>query len=289
VQAPASGQDDGTVLADLDAEVHLARARMALRNAVAVVPHPGADGLAAGAIALRERGERAAAAVLLDSDPFAPDAPLPDGPLAVLDWGIRSLDRPALLVDHAMPEAAPREDQVFVSGFGETPIVPTSMLMARIARDAPDFLARIGVVAELGPEGTAPDVRQLAALTGAPRRVPGGRVRTALELLTRHEHAADALRDPRAAELEEARRTWKAALERVMRRDPERHGSIAVVRFESTCVIEDLVARAWAGRLPGQQVVAVRNDTELAGATEVGGRAARLPADRLAGLLARLG
>ena len=38
---------------------HLRRARQALREAVAVVPHTDADGLAAGAIALRERGERA--------------------------------------------------------------------------------------------------------------------------------------------------------------------------------------------------------------------------------------
>jgi single-stranded-DNA-specific exonuclease len=277
------------VLADVDAEAHLARARMALRNAVAVVPHPGADGLAAGAIALRDRGERAAAAVLLDSDPFAPGAPLPDGPLAILDWGIRSLDRPALVVDHAMPEAAPRDDQVFVSGFGETPIVPTSVLLARIARDAPAWLAQIGVVAEVGADGVAPDARQLAALAGAPRRVPGGRVVTALELLTSHEHAAEALADPRVAELDEARRTWRSALEHVMRREPERRRDVAVVRFESPCVIEDLVARAWAHRLPGHQVIAVRNGTELAGAAEVAGRATRLPQERLAGLLAQIG
>jgi hypothetical protein len=282
---PRSSGHHATVLADLDAEAHLSRARMALRNAVAVVPHPGADGLAAGAIALRHRGERAAAAVLLHSDPFAPSAPLPDGPLAILDWGIRALDRPALVVDHTMPEAAPRDDQVFVSGFGETPIVPTSVLLGRIARDAPAWLAAIGVVAEVGPEGVAPDARQLAALAGAARRVPGGRVEIALELLTRHEHAADALADPRVPELDEARRTWRAALEHVMRREPERRGDVAVVRFDSTCVIEDLVARAWAHRLPGHRIVAVRNGVELAGATEVAGRVARLPQERLAGLL----
>jgi hypothetical protein len=287
VQPRASGHH-ATVLADVDAEVHLARARMALRNAVAVVPHPGADGLAAGAIALRDRGERAAAAVLIDSDPFAPGAPLPDGPLAILDWGIRSLDRPALIVDHAMPEVAPRDDQVFVSGFGETPIVPTSVLLARIAREAPPWLAELGVVAELGPDGASPEARQLAALAGAPRRIPAGRVMTALELLTGHEHAADALADRRVAELDEARRTWKAALEHVMRREPERHDRIAVVRFDSDCVIEDLVARAWALRLPSHQIVAVRNDTEVAGAAEVAGQVARLPRERLAGLLAQI-
>jgi hypothetical protein len=266
------------VLADLDAEAHLARARMALRNAVAVVPHPGADGLAAGAIALRARRERAAAAVLLDASPYEPGAPLPDGPLAILDWGIRALDRPALLVDHAMPEVAPRDDQVFVSGYGEIPIVPTAALLRRVVRDAPLWLAEIGVAAEIGPDHVGHDVRQLAGLVDAPRRVPDGAVRTALEVLTAHEEPVDALADPRIAVLDEARRLWKGALERVMRIEPEHHGDVSVVRFESDCVLEDIVARAWALRLPAHQVVAVRNGTEVGGA-------ARLPPERLAGLL----
>ena len=92
-----------------DTDAHLARARQALRNAVAVVPHTDADGLASAAIALRERRERADAAVLLERGhtPWEPDAPLPDGALAVPDWGMRPLARPALLVDHHAPEAAP--------------------------------------------------------------------------------------------------------------------------------------------------------------------------------------
>jgi len=44
-----------------------------------VVPHTDADGLAAGALALRARGKGAGAAVLLGrgETPFGPDAPLP--------------------------------------------------------------------------------------------------------------------------------------------------------------------------------------------------------------------
>jgi hypothetical protein len=277
VLPPGSGQET-TVLADVDAEAHLARARMALRNAVAVVPHPGADGLAAGAIALRLRRERASAALLLDSDPFAPGAPLPDGPLAIIDWGIRALDRPALLVDHAMPEVAPRDDQVFLSGYGEIPIVPSAALLRRVDPEAPLWLAEIGVAAEIGPDHVAHDVRQLAALTDAPHRVPGGPVRTALELLVTHDEPVEALADPRVAGLDEARRTWKAALERIMRIEPEQVGDVSIVRFESECVVEDIVARAWALRLPASHVVAVRNGTEIGGA-------ARLPPERLAGLL----
>jgi hypothetical protein len=251
---------------------------MALRNAVAVVPHAGADGLAAAAIALRAREERAAAAIL-GVDPYGPGADLPDGPLAVLDWGIRALDRPGLIVDHAMPEVAPRDDQVFVSGYGEIPVVPTAALMRRIMREAHLWLAEIGIAAEIGAQHVSHDARQLAGLVDAPRRVPGGAVRTALELLTIHDDPIEALADRRVAELDEARRAWKAALDRIMRREPDVVGDVRIIRFESEYVVEDIVARSWALRLPEYQVLAVRNGTELAGTT-------RLPPERLAGLLA---
>src|SRR3954447_1190961 len=128
-----------------DSDAHLVRARQALRNAAAVVPHTDADGLAAGAIALRERREHAEDAVLLErgQTPWQ-GAALPDGPLAVLDWGMRPLDRPALIVDHHAPEAAPRDDQVLVTGYGETPELCTAALMRRIVPDAPAWLAAVG-------------------------------------------------------------------------------------------------------------------------------------------------
>ena len=257
------------MLADVDAELHLARARMALRNAAAVVVHPGADGLAAGAIALAARRERAADAVIPETDPFDPATPLPDGPLAILDWGIRALARPALLVDHVMPEAAPRDDQVFLSGYGEIPVIPTSVLMRRVERDAPLWLAEIGIAKEIGAEHVSADVRQLAALVDAPRRVPGGPVATALELLTRHADAVETLADHRVADLDDARRAWKAELERVLRAEPEQVGDGAIVRFESEYVLEDVVARSWALRLPARRVVAVRNGTHVAGDSQV--------------------
>ena len=253
------------MLADVEAELHVARARMALRNAAAVVAHPGADGLAAAAIALRARHERASAVQLPDGDPFEPGAPLPDGPLAILDWGIRALDRPALLVDHVMPEVAPRDDQVFLSGYGELPVVPSAALLHRVHPEAPVWLAEIGVAKEIGAEHVSPDVRQLTALVDAPRRVPGGPVRRALELLARHDVVVDALADDRVAELDAARRTWKAALDRVIRIEPEQRGDLAIVRFESDCVLEDIVARSWALRLRAYKVVAVRNGTHVAG------------------------
>jgi hypothetical protein len=280
VQTPSCGHHIH-VLADVDAEFHLSRARMALRNAVAVVPHPGADGLAAAAIALRARNERAAAAVLLCTDPFAPAAPLPEGPVAILDWGMRALDRPALIVDHAIPETAPRDDQVFVSGFGEVPAIPSAALMRRIEPEAPLWRAEVGIAADIGAEHVSLQARQLAALVDAPRRVPDGPIRLGLELLTEHEEPDHALADPRTGVLHEARRAWKAALESVMRVEPMEIDDVSVVPFESEYVLEDVVARAWALRLPALQVVAVRNGAHVGGA-------AHLPPERLAGLLRRL-
>jgi len=259
-----------------DDDTHLVRARQALRNVAAVVPHPDADGLAAGAIALRERGEHAAAAVLLDRDttPWAPDAPLPDGPLAILDWGMRELDRPALIVDHHAPEVAPRSDQIFVNGYGAVPETPTAALMRRIVPDAPAWLGAVGAVADLGDEGfDLPEagenrrdaVRRLASLVNAAPAVPDGPVTPALELLVESEDARAALDDPRVAELDEAKREAKTELDRVIRRTiPKVGDSVALVRFSSSCDVHARVARTWARRLIPLVVVAA-NDGFLPG------------------------
>jgi single-stranded-DNA-specific exonuclease len=257
-------------------EVHLARARLALRNASAVVPHTDADGLAAGAIALRERGEGAAAAILLGrgETPFdaAPDG-LPDGPLAVLDWGVRPLGRPALVVDHHLPEAAPRDDQVVVSSYGEHPETPTAALMRRIVPAAPAWLAGVGAVGDLGRRGLdlpecagAPvtAVSRLAGLVNAPRRLPDGPVRIALALLVEHEEPRSALADERVAELEEAKRAWRAEFERAVKTAPLVGERAALLRFSSPCQVHPVVAQTWARRLAPRVVIAA-NDGYLPG------------------------
>jgi single-stranded-DNA-specific exonuclease len=250
---------------------HLARARQALRNAAAVVPHTDADGLAAGAIALRERGEDASAGVLLGraETPWAPDAELPDGPLAILDWGMRPLDRPALIVDHHAPEAAPRDDQVFVNGYGAVPEAPTAVLMRRIVPEAGAWLACVGAYGDLGDEGLAlPEcsearraaVRRLTSLVNAPRRLPDGPVRTALAVLVDNEEARSALADARIAELEEAKRAWKAELDRVIGTAPKVADGVALLRFSSRCQVHPLVATTWARRLAPRVVIAANDD-----------------------------
>ena len=258
-----------------DGDTHLVRARQALRNAAAVVPRADADGLAAAAIALRERGEGADAAVLLDRGvtPWTPGAPLPDGPLALLDWTMRPLDRPALLVGHDAPEAGPRADQVFVTGYGEAPGTATAALLRRIVPDAPAWLAAVGAVSALGDRGLElPEaderrvgaVRRLASLVNAARRVPDGPVRTALAVLVESEDVRAALEDERLAELEEAKRACRSELDRVKGAEPVVGETVALVRISSPLQMHPLVARTWARRLAPRLVVAA-NDAYLPG------------------------
>src|ERR687886_494915 len=157
-------------------------ARVCLERAAAVVPHVDADGLAAGAIALRARGDGAGEAVLLGrgESPFTAPDKLPPGLLAVLDWGVRELDRPALLVDHHAPEATPASNQLLVSGYGERPETATAALMRRIVPEAPAWLAALGAFGDLGdaafelPECTGVSrrpIRRPPPLVKAPRRL----------------------------------------------------------------------------------------------------------------------
>jgi single-stranded-DNA-specific exonuclease len=249
-------------------------AREALLGAVAVVPHTDADGLAAGAIALRVRGEDASAAVLLGRGASPWNAPdLPAGPLAVLDQGLRAGGPPGLYVDHHVPEAAPRDDQVFVSSYGEEPETPTAPLLRRVVPEAPAWLAAVGAAGDLGDAGFAlPEcagvrktaTKQLVSLVNAPRRLPDGPVREALALLVEAAGPKEALADPRIAVLQEAKDAWKAELDRVVRTAPQVGEAVALVRFSSPAQVHPLVATTWARRL-APRVVLAANDGYLPG------------------------
>ena len=261
-------------------------ARQALLDAVAVVPHTDADGLAAGAIALRARGEGAADAVLLGrgKTPFQPDAPLPDGPLAVLDWGIRPIGRPGLLVDHHAPEAEIVEGHLVgigaplaISSYGEDPETPTAPLLRRVVPEAPAWLAAVGAVGDLGDAGFAlPEchgarpktaIRRLVSLVNAPRRLPDGPVRAALAVLVEHADPREALADPRIAELEKAKAAWRAEFDRVVRTAPQMVGeTVALLRFSSPAQVHPLVATTWSRRLAPRMVLAA-NDGYLGAGT----------------------
>ncbi len=253
-------------------------ARSLLLTVDRVVPHTDADGLAAGALALRERGEPADAAILLGrgQTPFGREPPLPRRSVAVLDWGVRPLARPGLLVDHHVPEAEPRIDQVVVSGYGERPETATAPLVRRLVPEQPAWLAAVGAVGDLGGDGFAlPEcagaprgaVRKLVPLVNAPRRLPDGPVREALALLVEHEDPVAALADGRLGLLEDARRAWRAEFDRVVRTAPRMVGDrVALLRFASPAQVHPLVATTWARRL-APRVVLAANDGYLAPGT----------------------
>jgi single-stranded-DNA-specific exonuclease len=245
-------------------------AREALLAAAHIVPHTDADGLAAGALALRARGERAVDAVLLGrgQTPWGPEAPLPAGPLAVLDWGVRSSAPPGLIVDHHVPEASPESlgpDVVVLSDTG----APTAALVRRLVPEQPAWLAAVGAVGDLGDGGFAlPEcagapktaVRRVVPLVNAPRRLPDGPVRTALALLVEHDDPKALLSDPRVAELEAARTAWRSELDRVVRTAPVVGKDAALLRFSSPCQVHPLVATTWARRLAPRMVLAANDD-----------------------------
>jgi single-stranded-DNA-specific exonuclease len=242
----------------------------ALAAAAVVVPHTDADGLAAGAIALRERGERAEAALLLGRGETPWGAALPDGAPAILDWGVRPLDRPALIVDHHVPEAEPGPGQVVLSGHGEDPETTTAALVRRICPGQPAWLAAVGAVGDLGDRAFAlPEcagapktlVRRIVPLVNAPRRGPDlAPVRTALALLVEHDDPRAVLADPRIGELEAARDAWRAAWEQVRRTAPRVGDRAALVRFSSPYQLHPLAAQMWARRLAPRPVIAANDD-----------------------------
>ena len=256
-----------------------------LDSAAAVLPHTDADGLAAGAIALRRRGEPADAAWLLGRghNPFHADTPLPKGSLAILDQGVRRLARPAVFVDHHAPEADAGPGQIVVSGHGEEPTPSTSALMRRLLPEAPAWLAAAGAAGDYGdaglklPECRPPageklvktHVKKLVALVNAPRRLPNDpadptrphpSVRTALALLVEHADAKSALADPRIKELEAAKAEYRAGFDAAVRTAPQIVGDMAVIRFTSDYQVHPLVAQTWLRRLKTTAVLAANDD-----------------------------
>ncbi|MCW2956617.1 MAG: hypothetical protein JWO69_1486 [Thermoleophilia bacterium] len=256
---------------ELDDALLVERARELLLRA-AVLCHDDADGLSSGAIALRAAGRGADAATLLERGmtPWAEGAPVPDGPLAVLDWGIQPLEREALYVDHhALEVDTLRGDQVGVCGAGAVPEVTTSVLMGRLAPEVPRWLAAVGAVGDLGDRGLAlPEfaegivkshVRKLATLVNSPRRVPGGPLRTALHILVEAESAKAALADPRIAELEEAKAWWRSEFTQVIRTAPVFGDQVAVLEFATRAHVHALVAMQWSRTLQPRPVLAANH------------------------------
>ncbi len=249
-------------------EPALEAVRDALLAATVVCPHTDADGLAAGAMALRARGEGAADALLLPpgATPWGPRTHLPDGLVAILDQGVRGIDGPVVVIDHHAPETAlDGPGQLVLSGYAEGERACTATLVRRLLPAQPAWLAALGAFGDLGAPGLAlPEaagaartaVRNLAPLVNAPRRLHGGPVATALALLVEHDTPRDALADPRVAELDAARARTRAAFERAVRTAPAVGPGVAVLRFSEPAQVHPLVATTWARRLAPRPVLA---------------------------------
>ena len=258
-----------TAIDDVDVE----RARAALARVIEIVPHTDADGLAAGAIVSRELGRPADEALLLGRGrtPWSPDVQL--AMPALLDWGVRERLGPALVIDHHAPEAAPRPDQVVLSGHGADPELSTSVLARRVCPGQPAWLATVGAFGDLGARAFAladcagvpkTAIRRLVPLLNAPRRGPdGAAIATAFALLVEHEDPKAILADPRIAELHEARDAWQAAWQQVRRTAPTGGATAALVRFSSPFQLHPLAAQMWSGRLAPRPVIAA-NDGYIA-------------------------
>jgi single-stranded-DNA-specific exonuclease len=234
-----------------------------------VCPHTDADGLAAGALALRALGRSASAATLLGRGrtPFGPDEQLTP-PVAILDWGVRPFGTVALFVDHHFPEAEPSPGQIVVSGYGRDPEVSTSVLMAEVT-GGPAWLAAVGAVGDLGDSAwslpvcagvTKSHIRKLVPLINAPRRLPDGPLEDALGILVDAEDARSALADPRIGLLQEAKEEWRSGFHAALRVAPKVIGEVAVIRFTSPYQVHPLVAQTWSRRLAPKMVLAANDD-----------------------------
>ncbi len=255
------------------------RARDLLARARVVVPHTDADGLASGAIAVWAKRATADVVVLLGrgQTPFGPDAPLPPGPVAVLDWGVRRLCRPGLIVDHHAPEDAPTADQCLISGYAEGAPVSTAVLMKRLVPDAPGWWAAAGGFGDYGdaalalpecqdiPKGSKSALKKLVPLLNAPRRLPGtDAIRTALQLMLDHTDPRDVLKDERIEVLEQAKAEYRGGFDAAVRTAPKVGPDVALLRFTSPYQVHPLVATTWARRL-APKVVMAANDGYLPG------------------------
>lgn len=261
----------GTLTVMTITDTDLRAARDLLERCDQVVPHTDADGLAAGALALRAKGWSPGEALLLarGETPWSQRPDQITRPAAILDWGIRSFSGPALFVDHHAPEASPDPDQVLISGYGATPETTTAGLMAELVPQAPRWVAAIGAVGDLGDRAwdlpvlagvTKSHVKKLVPLINAPRRLPDGPVREALAVLVENETSRDALADARLDALAAAKEEWRAGFKTALRVAPDVQDNLAVIRFRSPYQVHPLVATTWSRRLSPNLVLAANED-----------------------------
>lgn len=254
---------------------------------VLIVAHNDADGLSAAAILSRgmDRAGRGSTIRLVGrgEHPWSEEmraelAGVTVGGLLVVDLGVRTAilreATPTVIIDHHVLRGKP-SDATVISGFGLEP-VPTSSLLAfwcasAIAEvDDLLWLAALGMIADMANiDGFAEmrrakviygitALRAAASLINQPRRSPSGDAQPALTLLLKCGGPAEVVsgEHPETSLLIAARDQVKAEADRARRVAPKVVGSVALIRFASSCQVHSLIAQAWVGRLKNQIVIA---------------------------------
>ncbi len=254
---------------------------------VLVVLDGDVDGLAAGVLAMRTVERLGGAPEVLQpgkgehvhSDRIrARIAEIAPDLLLVVDLGSRAEpivpQVPTVIVDHHQPRGFP-PGAIPVSAFGHDPVASSSWLAFELFRTCValedlDWVAALGVVADLGPDAdlsearrvlgrfTRKDVSEAVALLNAPRRTGVHDVRTAFEVLAgARSPSAIARGTSQGVELLRlARRTVSAEVARCARTAPRISGVFALIPFASGEKVHPLVARRWMGRLSDKVVIA---------------------------------
>ena len=255
---------------------------------VAISYHGDADGTGSAALAvtyLQRTGRTVAGAMAPNKgeDLFGqsyrnrllqtrPDA------LLVLDHGSRSdrvlPDVPTLVVDHhdVPPDGVPAD--VYLSGLGEAPTPPASLMTWRLLSPLVDlsdvaWQMGVGVIGDLGSDADFPELAlvkkqfgqkhltETVALVNAAKR--SGAHDTALSL-----QALLAAKTPRDIssglvaeydQLAEYRQEVQSERLRIGKTAPRFGGDWALLRFSSPCQLHGPFAASWVGRLPKYIVI----------------------------------
>lgn len=272
-------------------------ARVAARGGrVIVAPHGDADGLGAGALAIRalERMGATPTACLPGKGEHVHTPAMRDrlsasrgDALVVLDMGSRAgpivEGLPTVVIDHHDAREVP-DGVVFVSSAGIEPVAPTGLLAYLLLRPlaALDDVAWLAVIATLGDLGDRhpfaaelgaiaarykkSHLKETVALINAARRSGHYRPALALDVLLAAPGPEAIARGevPGVDALARFRAEVNAELARLSRVAPRTTRDVALIRFSSSAQLHPLIATRWCGRLAPRIVIAA-NDGYLPG------------------------
>jgi hypothetical protein len=200
------------------------------------------------------------------------------GGLIVIDLGLRegalATGIPTVVIDHHRPTGT-AGDATVISGHGQEP-EPTSALLAywcarRLAEvDDLVWLAAMGLIGDMAPEGAFPELPQAQArfgktalrdavsLINAPRRTASADATPALMLLLESDGPKAIVKGtrPENEALYAAKAEVAAELAEAKRAAPKVRDEVALIRFHSPCQIHPLIAQQWRGRLKDKIVLA---------------------------------